>query len=207
MESTYIENPQELINIEEIDENTIVYEADQEWKPYRIKENEILKTYIQRNNKLGLKGQQIFKDKMNQEKMIIEEIDQSQAGLKQYINIANDKRIKRGDFIIRNKGNIEIEVKVRTFYSNSENGYYFTIKYSELKSLERMQEILKNKIMFCVFQCINNKINEDKLYFITIDKILNGILNGFFEYDKKEKYLKIPILCCNEGISYLETFA
>jgi len=203
IESVYIRKAEEIVNIDDIDENTIVYEADEKWKPYTIKDNKELHLFLQDSVKYGLLGQQYFVEMMHKNKVVCEQIDQNPESLKQYIEIANGEYIKRGDYILRNVNNIEVEVKVRTFYGRDQNRY-FTIDYSELKSLERMQKILNNEILFCVFQKVDKVIIKDTIYSIAINKLVDLNREKLTKYYEKDKYLGIPVCKCAEGLDFLK---
>ena len=57
---------------------------------------------------------------------MVEVIDQDPKSFTQYYDVSDDfLKIKRGDFLIRNVGNLEIEVKCKTIYWDKRKPYFY----------------------------------------------------------------------------------
>ena len=56
----YIENLDQLYDIEGIDKNSIIYQAEETWKPYLISEVDQYQKYIDRSFRIGVKAEKLF---------------------------------------------------------------------------------------------------------------------------------------------------
>ena len=202
METFYIENIEDLVEYKKLHENCIVYEADRKWIPFLIKDHTELSMFLNDAIRFGIKGQRYFEKILKENKILYEKIEQTKEKLQNYIDSSNGKRVKRGDYLIRGKNRIEIEVKVRTFYKN-ENYNYFTLNYSEIKSLENMQEITKDSIFFVILERKNEEIMEIP-YILGIDKLLELNKYKSLSYNEKGKYFEISLSHCLIGLDKLK---
>ena len=112
----FFEDETELLSSEiTITENSIIYQGDPTNIPIKLKESKF-KNYSQSWFIAGLRAQELFKNQGKKNGLILEQISQDQKSFEQYIISKTPfEAIKRGDFLVRNYGNIEIEVKCKTF--------------------------------------------------------------------------------------------
>lgn len=202
METFYIENIEDLVELKKLHENCIVYEADRKWTPFLIKDHTELSMFLNDAIRFGIKGQRHFEKILRENKILYEKIEQTKEKLQNYIDSSNGKRVKRGDYLVRGKSRIEIEVKVRTFYKN-EFDHYFTLNYSEIKSLENMQKITKDNIIFVILERKNEEIMEIP-YILGVDKLLELNKCKSLIYNKKGKYFEISLSNCLFGLDKLK---
>jgi hypothetical protein len=106
----------ELINNPEITPETIIYAGDQNNQPFFIRDHKKYNELIKDWYRAGLKAQDLFKQQAIERRFIVEPLSQDQESFRTYFQNANYLPIKRGDFLIRNVNNIEVDVKCRTFY-------------------------------------------------------------------------------------------
>ena len=203
LEEQYIEKPNEIIDIPEITENMIVYEADEKWKPMFIKDNPILNNYLQESVYFGEMGQKAFRNFASHNKLLIQEIEQTQESFEDYKKANPDIFVKRADYILLNCNGCHVEVKSRTFYER-EGTKTVSLKYSELMGLKRMQDLLNTKIVICIFEIRDNNLVNDKVYSISIDRVLELKKNGDTIYHEKGKFIEIPVNSCDVGINGLK---
>ena len=204
LESYFVDKAEDIIDIDDIEENTIVYEGDENWKPFEIKDHKVLSVFLNEATKIGKKGQQKFEELLLRNGFMFESIDQSAESISKYIANSNGKRIKRGDYYLRGKSGIEFEVKVRTLYKNVSSAY-ITIGYSELKSLENMQDLTGDSIFFAIFIREENIIKDD-LYLISVNEIIKLNNENKLKYNSNGKYLEIPIDYCKYGIDSIKKY-
>lgn len=109
----YVSDLRDLLDRSDITKNTIIYQGEPEWIPKKMGEDTGYKLYVDEWSRVGLKAQILFKKLAEKEGLILEELSQDQDSFKSYTKAANRNSIpiKRGDFLLRNAGNWEIEVK------------------------------------------------------------------------------------------------
>ncbi|HOP74634.1 MAG TPA: hypothetical protein PLC07_06210 [Bacillota bacterium] len=205
----YIENLDQLYDIEGIDKNSIIYQAEETWKPYLISEVDQYQKYIDRSFRIGVKAEKLFEKYADESNLILEKIDQSKKSLVKYIKQSNGKPVKRGDFLVRGyevEKLVEIEVKARKFIIDKDIGLCFGLDYTEFKRLENMMNTTKNLIVFSVYQVINDEILSEVPYFISLHEI--KILNkeNELKYISDGKFILIPIKHCSLGIDGINKY-
>ncbi|QNS41667.1 hypothetical protein H0S70_01350 [Chryseobacterium manosquense] len=90
-------------------------------------------------------AQKIFKEQAKNEDLIVEDLSQDAESFKQFLlNKQKYIPIKRGDFLIRNFGNLEIEVKCLNFYEST-GKMVFNIKCDNFERHSNMQDSLKHQ--------------------------------------------------------------
>lgn len=204
LEHRYVNSYDDLCYENTITDDSIIYQGEEQWKPCKVSESNLYKSFASDNFRVGMKAQQLFKKQANDYGLILEELDQKQESFKSYTSNV-DKLIKRGDFLVRNFGNIEIDVKCRAFkrsYGKKDEEFIFFDILDFEKHLN-MQSFTKTPILIAVYERDNDNLNEvkgDKVYFISIDEIERN--KALFK--KFRKQFKIPIEFLNVGFEYVE---
>ncbi|MGP6559942.1 hypothetical protein ACT4R9_10565 [Ornithobacterium rhinotracheale] len=204
LEHKYVNSYDDLCYEDTITDDSIIYQGEEHWKPHKVSESELYKSFANDNFRVGMKAQRLFKKQANDCGFILEELDQKQESFKSYTNNA-DKPIKRGDFLVRNFGNIEIDVKCRAFkrsYRKEEEEFIF-FDILDFEKRLNMQSFTKTPILIAIYERDNDNLNEvkgDKVYFISIDEIKRK--KDLFKKSKKQ--FKIPVECLNVGFEYVE---
>ncbi len=195
----YIEDLKELVYIDGLQEDSIIYEGEKEWKPYTIKEHEKYKNYLDPRLRAGIKAESLFKEIAKESSIVLEKINQDEASFKDYSDVIEDS-IKRGDYIARNAKNVEVEVKCLTKYNDN-----FYLPYHDIKKHENLQKHTKTPILFAVFQREDDKVVQDSLHMIEVKKILEEN-NKSVTYDETAKCLLVPVNIMTSGLELLLSF-
>ncbi len=106
------------------------------------------------------------------------------------MNKNNYEYIKRGDFLVRNLKNLEVEVKCFIAKKDKNGKRYYTVKYKELKGLETLMKKLQTSICFAIFEREGRTFKPHSLGMVSLKDIMkkrNGII-----YQEKIKSMKIP---------------
>ncbi|ANI90457.1 hypothetical protein A9P82_14885 [Arachidicoccus ginsenosidimutans] len=168
--SIYINHLDELLDYE-LDEDFIIYQGEPNWKPVKLKEVEEYRNYTLDWFRAGIKAQKLFKEQAAIEGFVLEEINQSQESFKIYTNVA-DGLIKRGDFIVRNAQQVEIEVKCRKFYGSKKSPFfYFSIK--DFEKHKKMMEVTGCPVIIAVYEKERDYPINDSLLMISMATIIS----------------------------------
>ena len=154
----------------------------------------------------GARAEEIFMQQAHEAKWTMERISQEKETMGTYKDVAGTS-VKRGDFICRNCGHAEIEVKCKTRYFSKDAGdYYYLIGYGHIKRHQRMKDkITGAPVVFAFYERKGRSVLMDTLRMIDLSFLLesrdykNGIL-----YDKKTKCIKIPFRYTREGFKVLD---
>ena len=84
IKSEYIKDIKELMYLNTITEDTIIYQGEQHWTPLQIKDTE-LKNYCIDWYRAGLKAQEHFKTQAKKQGLILEELIQDKESFQQYL--------------------------------------------------------------------------------------------------------------------------
>jgi hypothetical protein len=166
-------------------------------EPIKQDENDI-------GNKLPKKAENKFIELANLSGWIVEKLPQDQENFEQYWRIC-ERKVKRGDFICRNRGNIEIEVKCLTLYPDNKFIKCFYIGIEECEKLLNMQDVTKTNIYFAFFEKNrNNEIANSPLRMISLNEVKSFLdnyqENGEDLLSKNGDSYKIPLNLFKEGI-------
>ncbi|WP_291400606.1 hypothetical protein [Daejeonella sp.] len=177
IEHQYVKNELDIAYLDNISENTIIYQGNEEWKPIRLGNDPNFKNYAEDWFRAGLKAQELFKKHAKDHKLILEELNQDIKSFEQY-NLENKKdKLKRGDFLIRNYGNLEIDIKCRSFYQNTNDDLVFNFKYADYKKHLNMQKETQTPILIAVYKRDGDKVIDDTPYFFSLENLDKNKLN------------------------------
>jgi hypothetical protein len=138
----------------------------------------------------GLKAQRLLKQQAIDHGLMIEDLSQDVESFKGYTTNANVP-IKRGDFLIRNARNIEIETKCFTFYRNG-NEDCFYIEYADVKKHHNMEKFTGCPVILAVYKRRGDTPEEDSLCMIGIQTIVDEN-NKRVKYDQDKKCFIVPV--------------
>lgn len=203
----YCEYYHELANFP-IEDSSIIYQGEKHWKPFLVKDNDIYKGLSDLRFRGSMKAEQLFMKQALSQGYMLEVIDQNPLSFKQYYDVSSEfMKIKRGDFLIRNVRNIEIEVKCKTIYWENRKPYFYFEKEHLEKHL-KMQEYTKTPVILAIYERLkdNENPNPEKLYMIDMDYIKKNII----EKNKLEPVYrdwgaayKIPLNKCKKGFDLI----
>jgi len=199
----YVESYEELSYVEFISKDSIIYLGEENWKPTRISESKEFKHFSKGWFRAGIQAQEIFKEQASKHGFILEELNQDQKSFKSYTSNAKNISIKRGDFLIRNYGNIEIDVKCRGF-RNVNGEKHFDFKVEDVIKHTNMQKFTKTPILIAVYENIKDRPSDDKVYLFAIDKLVKSKeIKSHFREGIGNCY-RIPLSFTEEGFRLIE---
>jgi hypothetical protein len=148
----------------------------------------------------GARAEWHFATLARQKRWAIERVDQSRDGMSQYRAIA-DRSVKRGDYICRNCGNAEIELKCKTLYRD-ESCYY--IEYSEIMRLKEMQRITGAPIVFALMERQGSGVRPGSLRMFLLDFLMqtHDYRAGRL-YDERRRCVRVPLKYTRPGFEVL----
>lgn len=170
--TTYVDNIDELIELE-LNDDTVIYEGRPEWKPIRLGENrdsefgKLVLDWCRAGKKAEKLFYQLLKDKY-----ILERITQDKKSINHYYKAMKragiEGEIKRGDFIIRDVFNLEIEVKCYDLSSG-----VFKLDADSFEKHLNMKRLTGVPVLFAIFKRIPNsdKVDGEDFYMISCRRI------------------------------------
>lgn len=205
----YVQHEDELIDVEFINEDTIIYQGEKNWFPIRIGDSVKFRNYSKDWFRAGLKAQKLFKRHAKSEDLIVEDLSQDAKSFKQYVLGAKYIPIKRGDFLIRNYGNLEVEVKCRNFYE-ANGAIVFNFKCDDLDRHFNMQGFTKTPIILAIYDRSELESINVKPYFISVDEVNKhkGEFNKIYiRKDKVGDCYQIPLSYTLRCFLYIKEFS
>lgn len=178
IEHTYVKTKMEIAFLNNITDDTIIYQGEEQWKPVRVGNESNYKNYSKDWFRAGMKAQEVFKKQAKLEKLMLEELFQDERSFRQYLIKDEYFPIKRGDFLIRNFGNIEIDIKCRRFYEDRQKIIVFNLRCEDVKRHLNMQSLTNTPIFIAVYQRNGDEVIEETPYFFSISE------TDFSEYNK-----------------------
>ena len=206
IKSEYVNDKKALMNLDTITEDSIIYQGEPHWTPLQVKNTE-LKNYCIDRYRAGLKAQEYFKTQAKEQGLILEELIQDKESFQQYL-ISNEYiAIKRGDFLVRNYGNLEVDVKCRSFRQLSNRELSFRFSCNDVEKHLNMQEYTQTPIIIAVYQRNGDKFIPKIPYFISIDRIkeLSSTLEKVFVKNVGNCY-EIPLKLTLQSFDYITDF-
>lgn len=199
----YVETFEQLAFFDCIKENTIIFEGEKHLAPVRVGSSEKYKSLSLGWFRAGIQAQEIFKRQATQNGYILEELNQDQKSFKSYTSNANSIPIKRGDFLLRNCGNIEIDVKCRSFIP--ENGeIYFDFKCEDAEKHLNMISFTNTPILIAVYKNRNDSAVDNDFYMFDINKLVkNKEIKKHFRTGIGNCY-RIPLSFTRKGFELIE---
>ena len=151
----------------------------------------------------GERAEQHFEQLSGSRGYVLEKIPQDKKNFGKYANNSQN-HIKRGDFLVRNLKNLEVEVKCFTKrkYPATE---CFVIAYSHIKRHEEMVNLTGEPVVFAIFERNGRDIVENSLRMIPLRELTGQRRNGIF-YDKRIKCVCIPLTLMYQDFSYFEQY-
>lgn len=187
-----------LVEYADISADSIVYQGEQHWSPVVVGQDERYKNLAEDWFRAGVKAQKLFKSQAIDHGLMIEELSQDIDSFKAYTSSA-DVLIKRGDFLLRNVRNIEIETKCFTFYNDS-----FYIEYTDVKRHNNMQNYSGSPVVLAIYERNGDAPIPGSLKMINIQTILEKKNKSSIKYDDKSKCLIVPLALTKQGFSLID---
>lgn len=199
--SRYVENLEDIANISDITEDSIVYEGEPHWTPIRVGNSERYKTFCEEWFRAGIKAQRLFKEQAVVRGLIVEDLSQDQGSFQAY-STNSTVPIKRGDYLIRNARNTEIETKCLTYYS-LRGIDAIHLPYHDVMKHKNMQSFTNCPIIIAFYRRDGDSPESDSLRMIRVDTILEEN-NRTVEYSEENKTLIIPVSLSLAGFEIID---
>lgn len=116
LDSHYADSLEKLADFSDIAADSIIYQGESDWKPVILGTDDRYKHLAEDWFRAGVKAQRLFRRQAIDHGLMIEDLSQDVESFKGYTKNANIP-IKRGDFLIRNAKNKEVDTKCKTFYT------------------------------------------------------------------------------------------
>lgn len=198
----YVEEYEELAFLDFITKDSIIYQGEAHWNPFKVSDSERYKHLSQGWFRAGIQAQELFKEQAIGHGYILEELNQDQKSFVAYTKNSKNIPIKRGDFLIRNFGNIEVDVKCRRF---KDEGNFFDFKCSDVKKHMNMQDFTNTPILIAVYENRENKPVADLVYFFPVS-LLNNNAEIKVNYRKGiGDCYKVPLELTHVGFELIDT--
>ncbi len=204
----YVENEFDIIYLKNLTENTIIYQGEKHWKPVRLGNANKYKNYSKAWFRAGLKAQELFKKQAKEERFMLEELFQDETSFKQYLIKDEYFPIKRGDFLVRNHGNIEIDIKCRRFYIDEKSGNtVFNFKCEDVIRHLNMQKLTNTPILIAVYERDFDNVIETIPYFLSIERTNFEKLNKVYIRSENTGYCyQIPINKTEQSFDFIKYY-
>lgn len=199
----YVETFEELSYVEFITNDSIIYQGEEYWKPVKVSDSEQYKHFAKGWFRAGIQAQELFKEQASSQGYILEMLNQDQASFKSYTSNANKLPIKRGDFLIRNFGNIEIDVKCRKFLK-SKGVKSFDFKCADVLKHQNMQQFTNTPILIAVYENVNDRPVPDSIYMFSINELISSKTVGKYYREGIGECYRIPLNFTTEGFSLVD---
>lgn len=201
IESHYAENINDFVEFSNINEKSIIYQGEKDWKPIVIGKDKKYINLVEEKFRAGIKAEKLFKKQAIEHGLMVEDLSQDPESFKAYKS--NSKAgIKRGDYLIRNARNLEIEVKCFSYYFINKKEYiYFSLEqyYKHLN----MKKFTGSPIIIAFYKRDKDTPIKDSLKMIDLQTIQEELYKKVF-VDKEEKVLKIPIYLTKEKFTLID---
>lgn len=196
--SHYAEEIEDFASYSDINKDSIIYQGEESWKPIVVGNHKYYKNLSDEKFRAGIKAEKLFKEQAISHGLMIENLSQDPESFKAYTVNSNDEGIKRGDYIIRNARNLEIEVKCFSYYNNS---IYF--KYEHYLKHKNMQSFTGSPIVIAFYERNGDSPIESSLKMISLDTI-NEKNNKEIRYDKQKRCFIIPVTLAQEKFTLID---
>lgn len=193
----YAESFEELAYFNEISNDSIVYQGERHWSPCVVGQSDRYKNLAEVWFRAGIKAQKLLKVQAIEHGLMIEEISQDVESFKAYTSNA-EVAIKRGDFLIRNVKNIEVEAKCLTFYGDE-----FYIEYSHVQRHINMEKYSGSAVVLAIYERHEDSPKPDSLCMVYV-RTIKAENNKLVRYDKDKKCLVVPRSLTQPGFTLID---
>ncbi len=203
LDSRYVEKLDDLRFFPELTEETIIYQGESHWTPMHLKDNETCARYAEANYRVGMKAQILFEEQSTRHGLIVEALSQTQESFRCYAS-NSDVPIKRGDYLIRNAGNLEVDVKCRSL-KNADSMPFFFLACADVEKHANMESFTRCPVIIAFFEREGEQPVADSLRMITIGKILEERGKAIKAVSGEHgKVFMIPISLLHDGFTLID---
>lgn len=149
----------------------------------------------------GHRAERAFERLAAERGWVLEPIPQDRATFRKYAG-ASAVGVKRGDYLVRNLGNVEVDVKCFTVYDYGEPGYL--IEYAHVKRHEAMEQMTGSPVVFAVFERSGRSPVEGSLRMIPLSELVGRERAPDVEYIRARKCLHVPVWTMYPGFDLFD---
>lgn len=200
LKTDYAETEEELLEFP-LTKECIIYNGLHEWKPRRLGDSRDLEILTEDWFKAGRKAEKLFYTQAN-EKYILEKLSQDLLSFESYRS-ADGHWLKRGDFLLRDVYNLEIEVKCLTIENEC-----FLLKCTHHFNHKNMQDKSNIPVVFAIYERENDNVASPELRMISnyrIEELRQEKKLKYQTIDGK-KFYRIPVSETKPGFELIEHF-
>jgi hypothetical protein len=200
----YVENIQELASLKGLTSSAIIYQSDERWAPIQVGTHEEYRKFLDDWYVAGILAEELFKELAKEHKLIVEGISQDQKSFQNYVGVT-PSMLKRGDFLIRNARNVEVEVKCRSIRASEGGLPHYGLKFHEVKKLDAMQRLTGLPILIAFFERQGRAPIRNSLRMISVSRVLEAKESRAVWYHESSKELCIPLKIMDDGFAPVDS--
>lgn len=198
---TYVERIEELLSVEGISDKSIIFQGYRENPPQQVGMSGNFERLGEEGYRAELRALAIFAKLARARKLILEELSREPENAKLYSKIAKGP-VKRGNFLIHNRGNIEIAVKCVSYYGKGERKF-FAFSEEELQKYLNVEKATKTPVLLAVFQRRNDTPVEESFCMVEVD-LIQKLIDTFGRRKKEYGWIySIPLKITKPGFDLL----
>lgn len=169
MEAVYVAYYKDLAKVDGLTKNSVICVGSRENRPEKVGESVLYRNLGESWYRAGFRAQQTFARMARRRGWVLEELSQDPESFRAYSgNI--QWPVKRGDFLIRNLHNLEVEVKCRTFYGSGSQRYFYFAE-EDLEKHLNMQYAAQTPVIIAIYRRKEDVPVSSSLCMIQIDRI------------------------------------
>lgn len=204
IKTVYVEHFKDLLKVEGITKESIVYRGNPENTAQKVGDSVIYRNLGEPWYRAGLRAQLTFARMAKRRGLILEELSQDQESFQSYVGGMTGP-IKRGDFLIRNLHNLEVEVKCRSFHTLG-NQRFFYFSADDLQKHMNMQRSTQTPVVVAVYRRKEDMPVSNSLCMIRADRIFHMSDTLVSEQKDYGKVFQVPLKETIPGFRLLDEF-
>lgn len=186
MQYTYVEQMEQLAELEGINGKSIIFEGERSKPPQQVGGSVDFRRLGEEWYRAGLRARAVFARLARERGLVLETRSQDAESL----------------FLIRNRGDVEVDVQCRTFYGRGKYRY-FLFPEKDLEKYLNREAVTQTTGVVAIFQRKGDRPLEDSLCMIQADCIVK--LSHTVKREKKEYgwTYRIPLVEMRSGFDLL----
>jgi len=201
---TYVSGIGELVWVEGMNERSVIVEGKPENPPQQVGISADFRRLGEAWYRAELRARTIFAKLARDRQLVLEELNREPENFNPWVKAGKGK-VKRGNFLVRNRGNIEVEVTCRSFYGRGVRKY-FCFSQEDLRKHLNTEKVTHIPVIVAVFERKGDKPAEESLCMIKIDRIRELIPELVCEEKDDEWVYRIPLEETVKGFDLLGSY-
>ncbi len=201
--SRYVERVEDLAVFSDLTADAVVYQGEPHWVPVRLGSHEHCRDYIHDWFRAGVKAQALFRVQALAHGLTLENLSQDQASFKNYTECV-DRMVKRGDVLIRNARNLEVEIKCKKWLGSNGDQFVY-LPREDLAKHENMAEFTGSPIAIAFYDRDGDSPVEDSLHMVYVSDIRSDVGKRVIEErNDLGAAFKIPLSMMSKGFALVD---